>query len=288
MRARDLQPLAPVELRELSAEVPLPLRAEAPRRDGVDRGLRGQARARGARAPLQGGAAEPLPVARARAAPVPRAVDGALRRRRRCASRAPRTGPSVYRENGERCLTNYYRRALPLRRATRRSGSSSGSRFALDASGAYRLQGVIDRVVRARDGAIEIHDFKTGQRVPTPEGARPRSPARALPDRRRREVRRRTSRSAWSGTTCCAIRCARRRARPRRCDELRAQTIELIDAIRAEQKFEPRPSALCGWCEFAEICPASGRQRARRRRPPPRRRPRARSRCSSWPPVALR
>jgi len=36
---------------------------------------------------------------------------------------------------------------------------------------------------------------------------------------------------------------------------LRGETIGLIDRIRAETEFEPRPSALCRWCEYSEICP---------------------------------
>ena len=75
-------------------------------------------------------------------------------------------GPELYRENGERCLTNYYRRHYPFD-ADETLGLEQRVTFSLDASGAYRLQGVIDRVVRARDEAIEIHDFKTGQRVPS-------------------------------------------------------------------------------------------------------------------------
>jgi hypothetical protein len=43
-------------------------------------------------------------------------------------------------------------------------------------------------------------------------------------------------------------------------DTLRRDTIELIDRIRAARTFEPRPSALCRWCEFFDLCPA-GRER---------------------------
>jgi RecB family exonuclease len=31
----------------------------------------------------------------------------------------------------------------------------------------YRVRGIIDRVVRAADGAVEIHDYKTGRWVPS-------------------------------------------------------------------------------------------------------------------------
>jgi hypothetical protein len=56
---------------------------------------------------------------------------------------------------------------------------------------------------------------------------------------------------------------------------LREETKGLIDRIRAEREFEPRPSALCRWCEYRELCPAnperaaSGAERAPEAKPAP-------------------
>ena len=38
---------------------------------------------------------------------------------------------------------------------------------------------------------------------------------------------------------------------------LRERTIDLIDRIRAESEYRPRPSPLCAWCEYSHVCPAS-------------------------------
>ena len=57
---------------------------------------------------------------------------------------------------------------------------------------------------------------------------------------------------------------------PEALEELRASTVALIDQIRAESVFEPRPGPLCAWCEYAEICPASGRMRIAPPVAPPR------------------
>jgi putative RecB family exonuclease len=169
-------------------------------------------------------------------------------------------GPEVYRENGERCLTNYYRRHYPFDR-DETLGLEQRVTFSLDASGAYRVQGVIDRVVRARDGAIEIHDFKTGKWVPTQkELDRDRQLALyqiGIADKYGTDQ---PIRLVWHYLLRDQARTSTRT--PEALADLREHTIQLIDAIHAEQNFEPRPSALCGWCEFAEICPASGRQRA--------------------------
>jgi putative RecB family exonuclease len=123
------------------------------------------------------------------------------------------------------------------------------------------VQGVIDRVVRARDGAIEIHDFKTGKWVPTQkELDRDRQLALYQIGVAEKYGTDQPIRLVWHYLLRDQVRTSTRT--PEALEDLREHTIQLIDEIHAEQKFEPKPSALCGWCEFAEICPASGRQRA--------------------------
>src|SRR5258705_11298805 len=51
---------------------------------------------------------------------------------------------------------------------------------------------------------------------------------------------------------------------PEQLDALGAKTRALIDEIRSETRFEPRPSALCRWCEYREGCPASSERRTDR------------------------
>jgi putative RecB family exonuclease len=169
-------------------------------------------------------------------------------------------GPELYRENGERCLTNYYRRFYPFDR-DETLGLEQRVLFSLDAAGAYRMQGVIDRVVRTRDGAIEIHDFKTGKWVPSQkEIDRDRQLALYQIGVAEKYGADQPIRLVWHYLLRDQLRTSTRT--PEALGELRTQAMSLIDKIRSEEKFEPRPSALCGWCEFAEICPASGRQRA--------------------------
>jgi len=171
-------------------------------------------------------------------------------------------GPELYRENGERCLTNYYRRFYPFD-ADETLGLEQRVTFALDEAGRYRVQGVIDRVVRARDeqGTIEIHDFKTGKWVPSQkELDRDRQLALYQIGIAEQYGADRPIRLVWHYLLRDQVRTSTRTRAE--LDALREQTMRLIDEIRVEREFEPRPSALCGWCEFAEICPASGRQRA--------------------------
>ena len=41
--------------------------------------------------------------------------------------------------------------------------------MALDGEGRYQVQGYIDRLARAADGVLEIHDYKTSNTLPRPE-----------------------------------------------------------------------------------------------------------------------
>jgi putative RecB family exonuclease len=169
-------------------------------------------------------------------------------------------GPDLYRENGERCLTNYYRRHYPFD-ADETLGLEQRVAFSLDAGGRYRVQGVVDRVVRARDEAIEIHDYKTSQRVPRQDDLdRDRQLALYQIGVAEKYGSDRPIRLVWHYLLPDQVRTSTRT--PEALEKLRAGTMQLIDRIRQETRFEPRPGPLCAWCEYAEICPASGRARA--------------------------
>jgi putative RecB family exonuclease len=166
------------------------------------------------------------------------------------------TRPEQYRANGERCLTNYYRRNYPFDHGET-LGIEERIAFELGAGEGYRVQGVIDRLVRAPDDAIEIHDYKTGQRVPRQEQLdRDRQLALYQLGLTGRFGEGQPIRLVWHYLLSDQLRTSTRT--PEELASLRRDTIELIDRIRAERRFEPVPSALCRWCEYREICPASG------------------------------
>src|SRR5262245_45936770 len=74
--------------------------------------------------------------------------------------------PAAWEERGVRCLENYYRGYYPFS-----DGASVGIeerlQFWLDGAKRYRLVGIVDRIVSRGDGRYEIHDYKTGNRLPT-------------------------------------------------------------------------------------------------------------------------
>jgi putative RecB family exonuclease len=160
---------------------------------------------------------------------------------------------AVYRELGERCLANFYRRNYPFDREES-LGIEEHVAFALDADGRYRMQGIVDRIARAADGAIEIHDYKTGRWVPTQQ---------ALDEDRQLALYQialanrygdASIRLVWHYLSRDQVRVSTRS--PEQLERLRADTARRIDEIEAEQSFAPRTSSLCGWCEFRDVCPA--------------------------------
>jgi putative RecB family exonuclease len=152
-----------------------------------------------------------------------------------------------------RCIHNYYRKHYPFD-AGETLGIEERVLFELDAAGDYKMQGIIDRVARASDGAIEIIDYKTGQWVP---GQKRLDSDRQLalyqlglqkvygPDQPMRLV--------WhyvaTGKTRVSVRT------PEQLERLRRNTIKKIDKIGAEREFPAKQSMLCNWCEYRGICP---------------------------------
>ena len=162
--------------------------------------------------------------------------------------------PLHYRANGERCLTNYYRRHYPFDHGET-LGIEERVAFSLDEGGGYRVRGIVDRIVRTPDEAIEIHDYKTGQRVPRQEQLdQDRQLALYQMGVALRFGHDGPIRLVWHYLLSDQLRTSSRT--PEALASLRDETIGLIDRIRAEREFEPRPSALCRWCEYSKLCPA--------------------------------
>jgi putative RecB family exonuclease len=166
--------------------------------------------------------------------------------------RTERTAGS-YRETGEDCIENYYRRHEPFDQAAT-LGLEERVTVSMDEANRYRLQGYIDRLARAGDGIYEIHDYKTSASLPSDAHLRSdrqltiyqMAVQKRYPDVR--EVR-----LIWH-----FLALDRTLASSRTDDEVaqhRRQTIRLIDAIEAAKAFPPKVSSLCRWCDYMDICP---------------------------------
>jgi putative RecB family exonuclease len=184
--------------------------------------------------------------------------------------RIAREGMSLdfYRTSGEQCLRNYYDEHYPF---DRDETIALEERVTFDLGGGrYGLQGFVDRIARTRDGTIEIQDYKTSARVP--------SQAQVDEDRQlalyQIGVAARFGSSGPVRLVWYYLRQRRTLVSTRTPDQLAdlaGQTRALIDRIRSETMFEPKPSALCRWCEYRDGCPASPERRADRPLYAPRR-----------------
>ncbi len=165
---------------------------------------------------------------------------------------------SFYRELGEQCLTGYYRRHYPFDDGET-LGIEQHVSFSLDGDGKYKLQGIIDRIVRARDGTIEIHDYKTGKRLPNQEQLDADRQlalyqiglSEQYPDQPMRLVWHYLQQNQSPSST----------RTPEQLETLRDDTMGLIDKIRTEFEYKPKRSGLCDWCEYNDRCPIYPKKR---------------------------
>lgn len=167
------------------------------------------------------------------------------------------TPVEFYRDLGARCLETYYRKNYPFD-GDRTLGIEEKVEFDLDPNAAgpgYRMQGFIDRVAEARDGVIEIHDYKTGRYVPSQKAIDEERQlalyqlglaGRYGPDRPMRLI--------WHYVQRGIVRTSTRT--PEQLEKLRTATMAVIDEIRTTEDYPPRKIALCDWCEYKPQCPA--------------------------------
>ena len=171
-----------------------------------------------------------------------------------------------YVEHGERCLSNYYRAQYPFDQQ-QTVAVELPITLSLDEAGQYRMRGVIDRIVRSGEGRYEVHDYKTSASLP-PRWRLERDRQLALYqigiEQCYRDVR--EVELVWHylafGKTIRQRRSAEEMA------ELRRETMQRIDEVQAAREFPTRPSQLCRWCEFREICPAGRGEPAGEADPP--------------------
>lgn len=179
------------------------------------------------------------------------------------------TPVSFYRDLGVRCIEYYYRRFHPFDH-TETLGIEEEVTFDLNdkesdkksekngdendgKSTGYAMRGVIDRVVRGSDGAIEIHDYKTGRYVP---------PQKDLNNDRQlalyqlglleRYGEEQPYRLVWHYLQRREQRTSTRTSEQLK--TLRSETRGLIDRIEAATEFPVRRNKLCDWCEYNERC----------------------------------
>jgi putative RecB family exonuclease len=160
---------------------------------------------------------------------------------------------SFYRQLGEQCLRGYYSRHYPFDE-DETLGIEKRVVFPLDTAGEYKMQGIIDRISRARDGTIEVHDYKTGARVPSQKMLDQDRQLALYQIGLAREFGEDVPfRLVWHYVAKNQTRSSTRT--PEELEALREATIERIDEIQSATEYLPRKIALCPWCEYKSRCP---------------------------------
>ncbi|MBU4484728.1 PD-(D/E)XK nuclease family protein [bacterium] len=159
-----------------------------------------------------------------------------------------------YKNIGLKCIEDYYKRHHPFEEG-RVLGVEKRVVVDLDDVGKYRVQGFIDRLMETEDGHYEIHDYKTSNSIPDQAH---------LDSDRQLALYEMAVRQTWPKdvqvvdlvwhyvTFDKEMRSTRTRAE---LDELRQNTIALIDTVEAAEDYPPNESALCRWCDYQDICP---------------------------------
>jgi RecB family exonuclease len=175
-----------------------------------------------------------------------------------------------YKRAGREALASYYRRHAPFDQA-RTLRLEARVALDLDGSGRYRMQGFVDRIARRGDGAYEIHDYKTSSGLPTQAEA---------DEDRQLALYQIGLEGMWKDVGAVDLiwhyvrfdtDLASHRT-PEQLQSVREACITVMDDIesrgREEEHFQTNPSALCPWCDFRAICPATRHEYATAALPP--------------------
>ncbi len=157
-----------------------------------------------------------------------------------------------YLKMAEKFITDYYKHYEPFDQ-NRTIAIEERVMVTLDESGEYKLQGFIDRLAEADKGYYEIHDYKTNSRLPLPEYIEnDRQLALYAIGVRDRYPDAEDIRLVWHFLAFDKEIDSTRT--DEELEQLKLETISLIDKVESCEDFSPNPSRLCDWCEFKPIC----------------------------------
>ncbi len=161
--------------------------------------------------------------------------------------------PEDYYRMGRKYLSMYHQRYHPFDRDTTVALEESLS-FPLDGDGEHGIRGIVDRIALAPDGAFEVHDYKTGARLPSQEALdRDRQLGFYQLGVTARWPEAEEVRLIWHYLAHDVEMTSHRS--PGELEALKEETLKLIREIESAEDFPPRKSGLCGWCLYRSLCP---------------------------------
>lgn len=168
-----------------------------------------------------------------------------------------------YLKMAEKYIADYYHRYYPFNHG-RTIALEKRIFIDLDGSSDYKLCGYIDRVAKAEDGCYEIHDYKTCSRLPSPGYIQKnRQLALYAIGLMERYPHIRNVRLIWHFLKFNKEIVST--PSDEELNELKQNTVSLIDEIESTKKFPTNPSRLCDWCRFRSVCRVSSLYRHRKK-----------------------
>jgi len=155
-----------------------------------------------------------------------------------------------YLRMAEKYISDYYKRYYPFNQGRT---IALEERVIIDLGNGYRLQGYIDRLTETKDGYYEIHDYKTNSRLPLMEYIEhDRQLALYMIGVKERYPDVIDVKLVWHFLAFDKEIDSTRS--DEQLEELKRDTIRLINEIETDERFEAKPSSLCDWCEFKPVC----------------------------------
>jgi len=158
-----------------------------------------------------------------------------------------------FRKMGEKFITDFYNRYFPFNQS-RTIALETEKTVNLDSENKYSIHIRIDRLTLSGDNTYEIHDYKTSNRLLTQDEIdNDRQLAvyaygikKMYPDAKR-------IRLIWHFLAFDKEMSSERT--DEQLENLKKDVLELIREIESRKDFPAKESALCGWCEFKQLCP---------------------------------
>jgi putative RecB family exonuclease len=162
------------------------------------------------------------------------------------------TTARTYFELGRQMLLTYHRRFHPF---TESATLQLEEEFLFPLSEGHEIRGIIDRLAKASDGSLEIHDYKTSRRFPSPwqVGSDTQLALYELGLRHRWPDTQRITLIWHYLAFDHDISIAKTL---RQLETVKDNTLGLIKRIEETTFFPTQVTPLCDWCEYQEICPA--------------------------------
>lgn len=160
----------------------------------------------------------------------------------------------TYKAKGQKFIIDYYTKHKPFNVYV--VGIETQDKLNLDDVNQYHIR--IDLLTTDKNGLYEIHDYKTAKRMKSINGLS--------------EDRQLAMYSLWvkNKFNPSRIRLVWHflafnkqivlDAEEERIERIKNQTLELIKKIESTKDFKPKPSPLCNWCLYKDVCPVMKRR----------------------------